>query len=97
MRGELKDFETLQSAWHAHRVGEGCKKVGRHGGFAEGRQSCFHVAGAAILCFRPLTLNLCKGCTMLQILCSGNSTLQGSFRAGSYRNLHASAEFSLGR
>lgn len=56
--GRGKKFEALLNSWQA----QGCKTVGRCGGFEEGR--CFFVAGAAFWhckwCKVPETLNLWK-------------------------------------
>ena len=63
-------------------VREGCKNVGRRGGFEEARNDAFRVAGAGISCF---VMSMFEGSDAesvegLQISCHGSVTLQGSCR-----------------
>ena len=63
-------------------VREGCKNVGRRGGFEEGLKRCVRVAGAVTSRF---VMSMFEGSDAesvegLQICCDGSVTLQRSFR-----------------
>ena len=81
-------------AWQAHGfryvskcvagagVCEGCKNVGRRGGFEGLRNDAFCVAGAMISCFvmSMFEASDAESVERLQISCHGSVTLQRSFR-----------------
>ena len=75
---QAQGFRYVSKCVAGARVREGCKNVGRRGGFEEARKDAFRVAGARISCFAMSMVENSDAESVegLQISCHGSVTLQ---------------------